>query len=179
MKYARLVVVLMAFAGTVTCQQQNPDSHPAPKIQASPNTAAFDQLKSLVGEWQASTVEGGKQMEAPVTFRLASGGSVLMSELAPGSPHEMVTMFHRDGEELLATHYCLTGNQPRMRALPSTDPNVVAFEFKEATNLPNAAAPHMGGVKFTLVDASHHIEEWTIVVNGQSSIRKFECHRKS
>ncbi|HSC45798.1 MAG TPA: hypothetical protein VLC94_08190 [Candidatus Acidoferrum sp.] len=179
MRYARLVAVVLALAGTVTGRQTGSDERATAKTQSSRNAAAFDQLKSLVGEWQASTVESGKPVEAPITFRLASGGSALMSDLAPGSPHEMVTMFHRDGEELLATHYCLTGNQPRMRALPSSDPNVVAFEFKDATNLPNSAAPHMAGVKFTLVDANHHIEDWTIVVNGQSSVRRFECHRKS
>ena len=81
-------------------------------------------------------------------------------------------------EELLATHYCLTGNQPRMRAVAGSRPDVVAFEFKDATNLANPAAPHMAGVKFTMVDANHHVEEWTVVANGQTSIRKFDCRRK-
>jgi hypothetical protein len=169
MKYIRVFVAVLTLAVAVGAQQQSG------KDQAA---AAFELLKSLAGDWVGTTIEGGKEMSAPITFRLASGGSVLMSDLAPGMPREMITMFHRDGEDLLATHYCLTGNQPRMRAVASTDPNVVAFEFKDATNLPNAAAPHMGGVKFTALDANHHVEEWTLVVNGQTSIRKFDCRRK-
>jgi hypothetical protein len=74
-------------------------------------------------------------------LRLASNGSVLMSDLAPDLPLEMISLFHRDGGDLLATHYRLSGNQPRMRAVSSTDPNVMAFELEDSTNLPAPAAP--------------------------------------
>jgi len=169
MKSVRMVTVLLALAVVAGAQQPS---------QKSLTASQFDVLKTLVGEWNATVTENGKEMTAPLTFRVASGGSVLMSDIAAGMPHEMITMIHRDGEELLATHYCLTGNQPRMRAVAGSDPNVVTFEFKDATNLANVAALHMGGVKFIMVDANHHVEEWTIVANGQTSIRKFDCRRK-
>ena len=169
MKIAQTLVMLLALASIAGAQQ--PARNPA--------AAAFDQLKTLAGEWEATTIENGQTISAPVTFRLASGGSALMSDLAPGTSHEMITMIHRDGDELLATHYCLTGNQPRLRAVLGGDSNTVAFALKDVTNLPNPAAPHMIGVKFTIVDANHHIEEWTISANGQTAIRKFDCHRKS
>jgi hypothetical protein len=91
----------------------------------------------------------------------------------------MITMFHRDGEELLATHYCLTGNQPRMRAVPGGEANSVTFELKDITNLAGASAPHMVGVKFIFVDSNHHVEDWTTMINGQKAVRRFECRRKS
>jgi len=164
-----MVTILLALAVMAGAQQGN---------QKSLAARQFDELKTLAGDWTATVVENGKELTAPLTFRVASGGSALMSDLAAGMPHEMITMIHRDGEELLATHYCLTGNQPRMRAVAASQPPVVAFEFKDATNLANSAAPHMAGVKFTMVDANHHVEEWTIVANGQTSIRKFDCRRK-
>lgn len=167
--YMRMIVALLLVATALHVKGQDKN------VQAA---AAFDQLKTLTGEWTATTSEGGKEMSAPVNFRLASGNSVLLSDLAPGTPHEMITMFHRDGADLLATHYCLTGNQPRMREVSGAASNVITFEFKDATNLPNPAAPHMAGVKFTLLDANHHVEEWTMVVNGQTSVRKFDCRRK-
>jgi len=37
-----------------------------------------------------------------------------MLTTGPGTPHEMVTMFHRDDTALMATHYCSAMNQPRM-----------------------------------------------------------------
>ena len=172
MKVSRWLVVLLTLAVAIAAAASQQD-------QKAQENAGFERLKTLAGEWTATTVEGGTEMSAPVTFRLASGGSVLMSDLAPGTPHEMITMFHRDGGDLLATHYCLTGNQPRMRAVAGSDPNVVAFELKDITNLPAPAAPHMVGVKFTMLDANHHTEDWTILVNGQTTVRKFDCRRKS
>jgi hypothetical protein len=169
MKSTLMVTILLALAVVAGAQQAN---------QKSLAARQFDELKTLAGEWTATVLENGKALTAPLTFRVASGGSTLMSDLASGMPHEMITMIHRNGQELLATHYCLTGNQPRMRAVAGNQPDVVAFEFKDATNLANQAAPHMEGVKFTMVDANHHVEEWTIVANGQTSIRKFDCWRK-
>jgi hypothetical protein len=169
MKIAHTLIVLLGLALVAGAQ-------PPAKVSSG---AAFDQLKTLAGEWEATTTENGQTMSAPVVFRLASGGSVLMSDLAPGTSHEMITMIHRDGDDLLATHYCLTGNQPRMRAVLGDDANSVAFEVKDITNLAHPGAPHMVGVKFTLIDANHHIEEWTVSVNGQTSIRKFDCRRKA
>jgi hypothetical protein len=170
MRLTRLVVALFLSAGAICGQQTNPKDSAA---------VEFDQLKSLAGDWEATATEGGKEMSATVTFRLASGGSVLVSDLAPGTPHEMITMFHRDREDLLATHYCMTGNQPRMRAVATPDPSAVSFVFKDATNLPDPGVPHMEGVKFTFLDANHHLEEWTVVAGGKSSIRKFDCKRKT
>src|SRR5215470_4077504 len=164
-----VVLALVAHAMAAGAQQ------PAAKSSAE---SEFDRLKQLAGEWQATAVENGKAMTATLTFRLASGGSVLLADLAPGTAHEMITMFHRDSEDLLATHYCLIGNQPRLRAVAGTDPKVISFEFKDATNLPNQTVPHMGGVRITMIDANHHTEEWNVVANGQTMIRKFDCRRK-
>jgi len=169
MKKTPLVLTLWALAMVAGAQQ------PAAKSGAE---SEFDRLKELAGEWQATAVENGKEMTAALTFRVASGGSVLMADLAPGTAHEMITMFHRDQEDLLATHYCLAGNQPRMRAVAGGDAKVISFEFKDATNLPNQSAPHMGGVRFTIIDGNHHTEEWSVVANGQTVMRKFDCRRK-
>jgi hypothetical protein len=167
MKQTLMAMTLLALALIAGAQQ--------PKSGAE---SQFDRLKELAGDWQATAVENGKEMTGLLTFRVASGGSVLMADLAPGTPHEMITMFHRDGDDLLATHYCLTGNQPRLRAVAGADPGVISFAFKDATNLPNQTAPHMGGVRITMIDANHHTEEWELVANGQTMIRKFDCRRK-
>jgi hypothetical protein len=102
-----------------------------------------------------------------------------MNVLASGTPHEMVTMFHMDGSDLLATHYCAAHNQPRFLFVSTSEPNVVAFEFKDATNLSSPTAPHMVGVKFTLLDPNHHVEDWTFLANGQTTTRRIDFHRKA
>jgi len=173
MKTLKLLVAVAVFAGLALAQVPSPVAH-------STNAAAsFDKLKSLAGEWEGKAEEGEKMMAATTSFRVVSDGSVLMNVLASGTPHEMVTMFHMDGGDLLATHYCAAHNQPRFRMAAPSDANVVAFEFKDATNLSSPDAPHMVGVKFTLLDADHHLEDWTFLANGQANTRRFDFHRKS
>ena len=140
--------------------------------------AGFAKLQSLSGEWEGSAVHDGQAMPATTVFRLVADGSVILNDLAPGTPHEMVTMFHMDGNDLLATHYCSHHNQPRLRALPAADPNVLQFAFKDATNLGDPAELHMTAVKFTIADSNHHIEEWTATENGQPVTVRFEFHRR-
>ena len=173
MKNARVLVTVLVFAGLALAQATNP---------ANPSTtagASFEKLKSLVGEWEGNMNEGGKQHVATTSFRVVSDGSALMSVMGAGTPYEMVTMFHLDNSDLLATHYCAAHNQPRFRMVPSSEPNVLTFVFKDATNLASPSTPHMVGVKITFVDANHHYEDWTYLDKGQESTSRFEFHRKA
>ena len=87
-------------------------------------------------------------------------------------------MFHMDGGDLLATHYCAVHNQPRMRATRGHDANVVTFEFKDASNLSSPEAGHIAEIKFTVIDATHHVEEWTFESAGKRETRRLEFERK-
>ena len=49
------------------------------------------------------------------TYRVTAAGSAVMEVLFPGTDHEMVTVYHQDGDDLILTHYCAAGNQPRMK----------------------------------------------------------------
>lgn len=147
--------------------------------QAAESPAAgFAKLRSLAGEWEGSATYGGKPMPAATTFRTVSDGSAIVGDLMPGTAHEMITMFHMDGSDLLATHYCSHHNQPRLRAAPSADAAVLEFVFKDATNLASEADPHMTRAKFIFLDSNHHVEEWTATANGQATTVRFDFHRK-
>jgi hypothetical protein len=76
--------------------------------------AAFEKLKGLAGTWSGpvGTVDGPK---GTVRYEVVSGGSAVMEVLFPGDPHEMRSMYHLDRGDLVMTHYCSAGNQPRMR----------------------------------------------------------------
>jgi hypothetical protein len=147
--------------------------------QSTPDSAGFERLKSLAGQWQGTANEGGKEILVNSSFRVVSDGSALMNDLMAGTPEEMITMFHMDRSDLMATHYCAAHNQPRFLMVPSANANVVDFEFKDATNLATPTAPHMVRVKFTFVDANHHVEDWTFLANGQKTTRRFDFHRES
>ena len=172
MKIAKFFIMLAVLAGLILAQS---------RVLAEPPDAgstAFDKLKSLAGEWEGKANEAGHDMATTTSFRMVSDNSAILNVLGAGTPHEMVTMFHMDGKDLLGTHYCAAHNQPRFRYVPSSDPKVVAFEFKDATNLATPTAPHMVGVKFTLLDATHHYEDWTFLANGKTSTSRFEFQRK-
>ena len=65
-----------------------------------------------------------------------------MGENKMGS-EEMLSLFYVDGSRLFMTHFCPSGNQPRMQATISPDLKTISFDFLDATNLPNLQAGHM------------------------------------
>ncbi len=153
-------VAVAVAAGAVFAQQRKPEGS---KIASTPQ---WEQLKTLVGEWEGQAVEGDQKMPTHISIRLLSDGSALMHWMDADTPHEMVTMFTMDKDELLATHYCAAHNQPRMRALPSDQPNRIAFEFKDGTNI-RPGDTFMRRLVITFVDPDHPDEEWGFDAGGQ------------
>ena len=47
----------------------------------------------------------------------------------PARRMEMVSLYHRDGADLVMTHYCMLGNQPLMKADPNSPSNQICFSF--------------------------------------------------
>ena len=76
-------------------------------------TMTGDLIKKLEGEWKVTGGDEHHGKEGKVTYKVTAAGSTLMETQFPGTGHEMVTMYHLDGDELKATHYCAAGNQPR------------------------------------------------------------------
>jgi hypothetical protein len=131
--------------------------------------AIFDRLKALEGDWEA--VQGNEQVKKGQLlsqFRLTGGGTALAETILPGTPMEMLSVYHRDGNQLVMTHYCCVGNQPRMRARPGKDKNEVVFEFAGGTNLNPAKDPHIHGGVVRFIDADHIHSEWDFYVDGKS-----------
>jgi hypothetical protein len=151
------------------------DDHKTP---VAPN-AAFDKMKSLQGSWAGSMVEGGKDYPATTRFKLVSDGSALMAWLGEGTPEEMVTVFHMDGNDLLGTHYCSAHNQPRFVAVAGSDPNHIVFQYKDGTNI-DPHRGHMQGVEFIFDGPDHHMEDWSyMAANGKTSVGRFDFKRKN
>jgi hypothetical protein len=137
---------------------------------------SFDQLRSLTGSWEGTSAQG---MPLQVTFRDTAAGSALMSEIHGHGPEDMISMIHMDGpNRLVMTHYCTSGNQPRMAASASPDGKSVTFEFFDATNLGTPDAGHMQRVVITTLDANHHTEQWTFNAGqGKEKTEFFDLHR--
>ena len=84
-------------------------------------------------------------------FRVTAGGSAVEETIFPGSKMEMLSVYHMDKGNLLMTHYCAIGNQPRMKlnAKKSTAQELV-FDFDGGTNLNPRRDNHMHSLRLTL-----------------------------
>ena len=64
-------------------------------------------------------------------------------------PHSL-TLYHRDGGTLVATHYCPQGNQPRLTLLPMSIAKVLRFRFRDATDLDAAKEAYVRAIAFDM-----------------------------
>lgn len=142
--------------------------------------AAFERFKLLAGEWTGKAVKGpeaGKEVRA--TYKVTSAGSAVVETLLPSEEHEMITVIHPDGADLLLTHYCALGNQPHMKATGQGAGDKVVFKFVRATNLKSDKDPHMHDVTFTFIDKDTFRTEWTYFKDGKAgAATAFEMKRK-
>jgi hypothetical protein len=139
--------------------------------------SALARLKGLAGEWRGHilTPDG-----PPVTvvYSVTGGGSTVEEKLFPGTPHEMVTMYHLDGADLVLTHYCAGGNQPRMKLIPSTDAAELRFDFTGGTNIDPAKTSHMHGGRLFFRGPDRLDAEWANWDKGKpSGAHKFFLER--
>jgi hypothetical protein len=106
-----------------------------------------------------------------VTLRVTSRGNAIVHEMhdpaVPDDPARYdhpVTMLYLDSDRLTLIHYCDAGNRPRMVARTSPDGKTVEFDFLDLSG--GTEYGHMHHAVFTIIDANHHIEEWTYMMPG-------------
>jgi hypothetical protein len=169
-----LVITLLFLASLAFAQSE---AKPAAPSEAD---KSFDTMKSLAGKWLGGvTVDppqhemGNANME--VSLRVTSRGNALVHEMKgatdPDDPNKYdhpVTMMYRENDQLLLTHYCDAGNRPRMAGKVSPDGKKVEFEFLDISG--SNKFGHMNHAVFTVIDANHHLEDWTYMTPGDKPI---------
>jgi len=139
----------------------------------------LEKFKLLAGEWVGKgTFAGTDAGEAHVRYKVTAGGTAVVETEFPDTDHEMVTLIHADGDDLVLTHYCHLGNQPRMKA-GKCDGDTVAFRFDGATGLKSDKDAHMHDATYTFVDKDTFKTEWTLYRDGKPAGKAaFEYKRK-
>ncbi len=153
LSFSVLGIALCATALTVTAQ--------------TPAASAFERLKALEGDWVDADGVFGKKGAVAVTYRVTAAGSTVIETFPVGTSEEMVTVYHRDGNDIVLTHYCAGGNQPRMRAR-TIEGDLLAFEFDGGTNIDPAVTSHMHSAQIEFVSADEITATWTNWSKGQS-----------
>ena len=154
---------LMALAlGTVALGDQAPT--PAPKTDTHPG---LERLKKLAGTWVAADENGKPTDQVVSVVKVIGGGAVVHETLFPGQAQEMVSVYHRDGADLVMVHYCALGNQPRMKADPKSPANQIRWQFAGGTGFDPAKDLHMHEGTVTFVDDDHIEFGGVAWVNGK------------
>jgi hypothetical protein len=147
-------------------------------LLASPALAAdlgpWGRLKGLVGTWRRSDAPASPFR---IRYRLISADTALVEEFGDPARQPTQTVFHHDGDRILATHYCAQGNQPRLRLRTDPSTDALVFEFLDATNLRNAADSHLVRLTFRWRDADHLLREEVYAANGKEDVATLSLER--
>jgi hypothetical protein len=143
--------------------------------------AAFARIKALKGTWKsqiksddqsADHKEGVKHdgPEPPVVFTLTGAGSAVMETQFPGMGHEMVSVYHLDGDDLRMTHYCAMGNQPRVKLdRAHSTPDRLVFLFDGGSNLDPEKDHHIHGLTITFQQDGKVSSAWEGYADGKKA----------
>ena len=125
----------------------------APTAEVPGAIGPFDDLSQLVGTWKPA---GETDSPLRIKFYLTARGTVLVESWeVRGRPHSL-TIYHRDGPGLIATHYCPQGNQPRLFAFGNTERRL-HFTFRDATDLDPATESYQHELWFDLSNPARPI----------------------
>jgi hypothetical protein len=155
-------VLLAGVALSATGDEKH--EHPLPP---APTNAGLEKMKTLVGKWVAADKDGKPTDEVFSIVKLTAGGSAVHETVFPGQPHEMISVYTAEGSDVLMTHYCMLGNQPRLKANGKMPGNKLQFDFAGGSNLDPKKDKHMHGATLIFVDADHLELEGTAWENGE------------
>lgn len=175
MKGARLAALLVA--GTLAPLPAALEAQFLPQNPSfeKPISPAIKNLRSLVGCWKGMGPHG---RDTRIFYSLASDGTALVEHLKPADTASyQLTVYYIDGETPVAQHFCYYGSQIRMRAEPSTDPNVILFRKQDGTNLVGPHDEHMTYIKLTFRDQDHLEADWGNYTRGKEEPGLFSLAR--
>jgi hypothetical protein len=130
--------------------------------KTKPTNAKFEKLKKLAGTWVEADKDGKPTSKVVSVIKVIAGGSAVQEVTFPGEEMEMMSVYHLDKDDLLMTHYCVLGNQPRMKADPASPANQIHWKFHGGTNFNPAKDMHMHSAILTFVDDDH------ITIDGEA-----------
>ncbi len=103
---------------------------PALGQQAKTPAQQFEDIKALKGLWSVAETE-----RLTIRFELTANNTVVLERWETSSGLHSLTAYHMDGANIVATHYCPQGNQPRLVASAVQTAGKIAFAFQDATDL--------------------------------------------
>jgi len=157
-----VVIGLMAFGSfQVAAQEQEQKPYVG--------SEAFERMKQLVGSWEGTMDMGKGPAKVTTSYKLTSNGSAIVETVFEGGPHEMVTVYHDDSHhQLNLTHYCMLGNQPKMK-LTAMEGKTLTFDLSHDADIDATHDTHMHAGMITFNSHDKITQQWM----------KFEAGKKN
>ena len=122
-------------------------------------SAEFQKMKSLAGTWEGTDpmAPDGKMK---VVYEVTSNGSAVVERMGPGTPYEMVSVYHDEKGKLAMTHYCAIGNQPRL-VLEAASPGKIKLAFAKNNVINPKKEDHMHSLEIAFLGPDQLKQEWS------------------
>ncbi len=143
----RIAASLLVSLGLIAA---TPAQAGAEQLPGMPAAMAFDTMKTLLGVWR---IKDEPDNALRIMFRQTAGGWVIVESWErEGRPHSL-TLYHRDGDGMIATHYCPQGNQPRLALTGAVARRTgkLHFVFRDVTDL-DSGESYLVDLAFDLSD---------------------------
>ena len=128
----------------------------------------YERMRQLVGVWESTSNVGKEGQPVRVEYRLTAGGSTIVETLFPGTPEEMISVYHDNQGKLSMTHYCMLQNQPSMKLL-NAGADRLDFILAEGNGINPEKDPHMHALTISFVDKDHIVQNWTLLEGGKET----------
>jgi hypothetical protein len=154
------------FLGTFSSSSFADQGHQKPYV----GSEAFERMKKLAGNWEAHMQMGGQTMEMKASYKLTSGGSVLIETTHEGTPHEMVSVYHDNKKkELVMTHYCAEHNQPKLM-ITGLDKNKLTMDLSPDSDIDTASETYIQSVSIQFDGDDKMSHKWTSHKGGKKDM---------
>lgn len=123
-------------------------------------SAELERMKALEGGWIVTEKSGAEESKTTtIQYKVTSGGTAVTETIDPGTPHEMLTVYHDKAGKLTMNHFCMLGNQPEMELKSSTGGKIDLRESAASKSLLNGQQ-RMSSLVIEQPDANTLIETW-------------------
>jgi hypothetical protein len=161
----KALILIPVFALLVGCATHGGGDRVVAAASPDQQKALLGQVKMLEGKWMGKSEDGKEHLMTE--YKVSSAGNVVREIMFPGSDHEMTNVYHMDGKDLVMTHYCAVGNQPRMRT-DTTSGNTIHFVYDSATNHTSMDQVCMREMSLEIQDKDHIVQHWRAWQNGKA-----------
>lgn len=139
----------------------------AQELPKHEGSAELKRIKGLAGTWTGEADHGKGPEPVTLVYRVTAGGSAVVETFNPGTPMEMVSVYHDRNGKLEMTHYCMLGNQPHMKLTDSSGKSV-SLQLVKQSGIKKGET-HMSALTIEFESADKITQIWTVTVNGEPS----------